>query len=146
MLDKSDIGKVFPNTTAEVEKGRLRFFAKAIGESNPIYSDECAANAAGYSSLPIPLTFLFSLKMDVPNPFKNYEDIGAPLEKILHANQSFIYHQPVVAGDTVTFESCVLDIFDKKGGELEFLIEKTRVINQFGDHVADLKTTLVLRN
>jgi len=146
MLDKRDIGKVFPKTTAEVEKGRLRFFAKAIGESNPIYIDESSAKAAGYSSLPIPPTFLFSLKMDVPNPFKNYEDIGAPLEKILHANQSFNYHKPVVTGDVVTFESFVDDVYDKKGGALEFLIEKTKVTNQLGHHVADLQTTLVLRN
>ena len=32
MLNTSDIGKVFPSVTAAVEKGRLRFFAKAIGE------------------------------------------------------------------------------------------------------------------
>ncbi|PCI52354.1 MAG: acyl dehydratase [Gammaproteobacteria bacterium] len=146
MLDITDIGKVFPSVTAPVEKGRLRFFAKAIGESNPIYTDEAAAKKAGYESLPMPPTFLFSLKMDVPNPFENYEKAGLALAKILHANQAFIYHKPVVAGDTLMFESHIADIYDKKGGELEFLVEKIKVSNQFDQHVADMTITLVVRN
>jgi acyl dehydratase len=146
MLDITDIGKVFPSVTAPVEKGRLRFFAKAIGESNPIYTDEAAAKEAGYKSLPMPPTLLFSLKMDVPNPFENYENSGAALAKILHANQAFTYHKSVVAGDSLTFESHIADIFDKKGGELEFLVEKTKVSNQLNQHVADMTTTLVIRN
>ena len=146
MLNTSDKGKVFPSVTAAVEKGRLRFFAKAIGENNPIYTDEAAAKDAGYASLPMPPSFFFSLKMDVPNPFENYEKVGAPLAKILHANQAFIYHQSVVAGDSLTFESHIADIYDKKAGALEFLVEKTKVSNQRGQHVADMTTTLVVRN
>ncbi len=146
MLDITDIGKAFPSVTAAVEKGRLRFFAKAIGENNPIYTDETAAKEAGYESLPMPPTFLFSLKMDVPNPFENYEKAGAQLAKILHANQAFIYHKSVVAGDSLTFESHIADIYDKKAGALEFLVEKTKVSNQLDQHVADMTTTLVVRN
>ncbi len=146
MLDKSDIGKKFPTVSADVEKGRLAFFAKAIGESNPIYFNEEAAVNAGYSSIPVPPTFLFSLKMDVPNPFENYEKIGATLAKLLHANQAFSYHQCVTAGDTLTFDSYIADIYDKKGGLLEFLVEETKVTNQLGVHVANMTTTLVVRN
>ena len=43
MLDRSFIGHKFDAHTVEIEKGRLRFFAKAIGETNPIYFDEAAA-------------------------------------------------------------------------------------------------------
>lgn len=146
MLNTSEIGTVFPSVNAEVEKGRLRFFAKAIGETNPIYTDEDAAKAAGYESLPMPPTFFFSLKMDVPNPFENYEKIGAPLAKILHANQEFTYHAPVVAGDILTFESHIADIYEKKDGALQFLVEKTKISNQAEQHVADMTTTLVVRN
>ena len=84
--------------------------------------------------------------MDVPNPFENYEKVGAPLAKILHANQAFIYHQSVVAGDSLTFDSHIADIYHKKAGALEFLVEKTKVSNQRGQHVADMTTTLVVRN
>jgi len=146
MLDKNDIGKVFEPITASVEKGRLSRFAKAIGEKNPIYLDDATAKSAGYDDLPVPPTFLFCLKMDVDNPFENYESLGVSLEKLLHANQSFEYFGTAVAGDILTFNSVVEDIYIKKGGELEFLIEKTNVINQRDEHIANLVTTLVIRN
>ena len=66
MLDQSKIGHEFESFTAEVEKGRLKFFAKAIGETNPIYMDEAAALQAGYKALPAPPTFTMALDMEGP--------------------------------------------------------------------------------
>lgn len=146
MLDRKDIGKSFEPVSAVVEKGRLISFVSAIAEENSIYIDDLAANKADYSALPVPPTFLFCLKMDVPKPFENYQNIGVSLEKLLHANQGFTYFTPTVVGDELIFYSSVEDIYAKKGGALEFLIEKTKVENQRGEHVADLKTTLVIRN
>jgi acyl dehydratase len=65
MLDKSKIGFEFQSFTADVEKGRLRFFAKAIGETNPIYTDEAAAREAGYRALVAPPTFTMVLEFVV---------------------------------------------------------------------------------
>jgi len=146
MLDTNDIGKVFDPVTASVEKGRLSRFAKAIGESSLIYVDDVAAKNIGYDDLPVPPSFLFCLKMDVPEPFENYEKLGVSLQKLLHANQSFEYFNAAVAGDVLTFNSFVEDIYAKKGGALEFLVEKTSVVNQKNEHIADLVTTLVIRN
>jgi len=146
MLDINDIGKVFDPITASVEKGQLSRFAKAIGQNNLIYIDNAAARNSGYDDLPVPPTFLFCLKMDVPDPFENYEKLGVCLQKLLHANQSFEYFNAAVAGDVLTFNSVVEDIYAKKGGALEFLIEKTKVVNQRDEHIADLVTTLVIRS
>jgi hypothetical protein len=46
MIDRKHIGTTLPKATLEIEKGRLRFFAKAIGETDPIYTDEAAAQTA----------------------------------------------------------------------------------------------------
>ena len=54
MIDRRHIGLELPPQTAEIEKGRLRFFAKATGQTDPVYTDEDAAIAAGYPSLPAP--------------------------------------------------------------------------------------------
>ena len=54
MIDRTYIGRALASHTVEVEKGRLRFFAKVIGETNPIYTDEAEARDAGYASLPTP--------------------------------------------------------------------------------------------
>ena len=63
MIDKKHIGKVIPAFRTVAEAGRLRFFAKATGETNPVYFDESAARDAGHPDLPLPPTFLFSLEL-----------------------------------------------------------------------------------
>ena len=50
------------------------------------------------------------------------------------------------AGDTLQFETRIADIYDKKGGALNFVVRESRVTNQRGEHVADLRSVLVQRN
>lgn len=146
MIDKRYIGHELPRYTVDVEKGRLRFFAKAIGETDPIYSDEAAAREAGHRALPVPPTFFFCLEMDAPNPAAVRELLGIDLGKVLHGEQSFAYHAMAYAGDRLSFEQRISDIYDKKGGALEFVVRDTKVTNQDGRLVAELRGVTVVRN
>ena len=146
MIDVKHIGRLSEPYTVEVEKGRLRFFAKAIGETDPIYTDEEAAHAAGYRSLPAPPTFAFCLEMERPDPLQDIEALGIEIEKVLHAEQSFTYHAPIVAGDRITFRNRIADIYQKKGGALEFVSQDFSAVNQDGVLVAELQRLLVVRN
>ena len=145
MIDKKHIGTRFPIHQATVEAGQLRFFAKATGETNPVYFDQTAAQAANHPTLPIPPTFLFS--MELSRPASSWrEDMGIELARVLHGEQSFTYHRMAYAGDVLSFDCHVVDIYQKKGGALDFLVRETRVTNQRGEHVADLRGVLVQRN
>ena len=146
MIDKKFIGHKLPPSVLMVDRTRLQFFAKAIGEKNPIYSDVAAAKAAGYPDLPAPPTFLFAAELDSGTNMELLNDLGIPLTKLLHGEQSFRYHRPVCAGDTVTVQSTVEDIYDKKDGKLEFVVKKSQVTNQKGEKVAELGTVLVVRH
>jgi acyl dehydratase len=64
----------------------------------------------------------------------------------LHGEQGFAYHRMAYAGDVLSFEQRIEDIYDKKGGALDFVLRKIRVTNQRGEHVADLRTVTVQRN
>ncbi|WP_233849958.1 MaoC family dehydratase N-terminal domain-containing protein [Paraburkholderia sp. HD33-4] len=145
MLDKAHIGKSLPSFYATAEAGQLRLFAKAVGETNPVYLDEAAARDAGHSGLPLPPTFLFSLELTQPSGGWR-EEIGIQPARILHGEESFTYHRTAYAGDRLLFESRIADIYDKKGGALSFLVRETRVTNTRGEHVADLRSVLVHRN
>ena len=145
MLDRTLIGQALSAHETLVERGRLRFFAKAIGETDPVYIDEAAAQAAGHASLPVPPTFLFCLEMEQPDPFAWFRRVGLDLARVLHGEQRFTYHAMAYAGDTLRFESRIADIYDKKGGALEFLVKETRVSNQQGRHIADLRSVIVQR-
>ena len=145
MIEKTHIGRKLPAFTATAEAGQLRFFAKATGETNPIYFDESAARDAGHPGLPLPPTFLFSLEFQQPSTAWR-DELGIQVARILHGEQSFIYHRMGYVGDTFTFQGRIEDIYDKKGGALSFVVKRTRVANQRGEHVVDLLSTLVHRN
>jgi acyl dehydratase len=145
MIDKQHIGMQLPVYQARAEAGQLRFFAKSIGETNPIYLDESAARDAGHPGLPLPPTFLFSLEFQIPsNAWR--DALGIVTSRILHGVQSFTYHRMAYAGDTLQFETHIADIYDKKGGALSFVVRASRVTNQRGEHVADLRSILVHKN
>ena len=145
MIDKKFIGKVLPPFSAVAEAGQLRLFAKATGETNPVYLDESAVRDAGHAALPLPPTFLFSLEFQQPDTSWR-DELGIQMSRILHGEQSFTYHRLAHAGDVLRFESRIADIYDKKNGALDFVVRETRVTNQKGEHVADLRSVLVQRN
>ncbi|MFI1826050.1 MaoC family dehydratase N-terminal domain-containing protein [Streptomyces sp. NPDC020412] len=144
-LDRSLIGTTSPELVVDVERGRLRFFAKATGQTDPVYRDLDAARAAGHRDLPVPPTFLFCLGMDVPNPFEHLEKLGIDPVTVLHGEQGFEYLAPVYAGDTLTYSTRISDIYEKKGGALEFLVRTTEVTRD-GEPVARLTASAVIRH
>ncbi|MDM0039176.1 MaoC family dehydratase N-terminal domain-containing protein [Variovorax sp. J22G21] len=146
MIDRRHIGHTLPPFQVEVEKGRLRFFAKATGQTDPVYIDEAAARAAGHPGLPVPPTFFFCMEMESPNPAAIRELLGMDYRSLLHGEQGFSYHAMAHAGDTLRFEQRIADIYDKKGGALEFVVRNTRVSNQRDELVAELRCVTVVRN
>ena len=146
MLDKSFIGKEYEPFSFEVEKGRIRQFAGAIGDNNPIYRDEAAAKAAGYRTIPAPPTFPYVAIMDADQAFAVLRDIGADISRSLHGEQWFTYHAPLFAGDVVSGRQKIVDIFDKKSGALEFIVTEVSLTNQAGEAVCDMKSVVVVRN
>jgi len=146
MIDHQYIGHTMPSFEVAVEAGRLRFFAKATGQTDPVYLDDAAARAAGHPALPVPPTFLFCLEMESPDPAAIRNLLGMDYRRLLHGEQGFTYHRMVHAGDVLRFEQRIADIYDKKNGALEFVERITRITNQRGEPVADLRAVTVLRN
>lgn len=146
MIDKKWIGHELPASQLPIERSRLRFFAKAIGETDPLYTDLAAARDAGYPDLPAPPTFLFAAELDSGAVDRLLAELEIPIAKLLHGEQSFIYHRAACVGDTVTVRSRVEDIYDKKNGALEFVVKASRATNQRDELVAELRSVLVCRH
>lgn len=146
MIDKKWLGHALPASVLPIERSRLQFFAKATGETNPVYTDKAAANDAGYPDLPAPPTFLFAAELDSGASYKLLDDLQIPIAKLLHGEQGFTYHRPACVGDTVTVRSTLTDIYDKKNGALEFVVKTSRATNQHDQLVAELRTVLVCRH
>lgn len=146
MIDRKFIGHRFEPYSVDVEAGQLRFFAKATGETNPVYTDEMAAKAAGHPALPAPPTFAFSLSMAKPDPFDWMKAMNIDLGRVLHGEQHFDYFGQIHAGDRITLQAEITDIFDKKNGALEFVVQKTTATNQRNEVVGTMTFSTVVRN
>lgn len=146
MISLDAVGFTSPVGTTTLERGRLAFFARAIGETDPVYSDVEAALAAGHPDLPVPPTFLFSLNLESADPFCWLTDLGVDLTRLLHGSQGFTYNRPVHAGDTVTHRRTITSVYTKRAGALEFLESETEVRLTGGDRVALLQETLIVQH
>ncbi len=135
-------GHRFTPVTATVEPGRLRFFHKAIGETNP-----AVTGPDGSGRTAVPPTYLFCLEMlDAENPFAFVDELGLGITDILHGEQAFVYHAPVHVGDVLRFEGRLADVLHKKDGRLTFLVQDVSVTNKNGVQVAEITRTIVLRS
>ena len=146
MIDKKWIGHALAASVLPIERSRLQFFAKAIGETDPVYTDTTAAREAGYADLPAPPTFLFAAELDSGASTRMLADLDIPLARLLHGEQSFVYHRAACVGDTVTVRSRIEDIYDKKNGALELVVKTSRAVNQRDELVAEMRTVLVCRH
>ncbi|AQT81546.1 acyl dehydratase [Mycolicibacterium litorale] len=145
-IDPAVVGTELPATRLTVDRGRLLFFAKAIGETNPIYVDVDTAIGAGHPDLPVPPTFLFSIELEAPDPFAYLAALEVDLRFVLHGEQSFTYHELAYPGDELVAMPRITDVYAKKGGALEFITKETAVTRANGSPVADLRSVIVIRN
>ena len=143
MLDKNAVGRSAPPTLNEVEKGAIRRFAEAIGDFNPVYYDEEYARAAGYPTVVAPPTF--------PACFHSSADLrellGVGIKSLLHAEQSFEYERPILAGDRIFVSTRVADITERTGpsGRMDVAVMEDEGRDEEGNLVFRARRTLVVR-
>ena len=144
------VGVVSEPRTIEVEKGFLKFFAKATGETNPIHFDDGAARAAGHPDMVAPPTYLFSLHMGAPaqrgDLFNPDTGIGVDISRLLHASQTMELFQPIYGGELLTLTTTTSDIYEKKGGALQFIVQDTEGRNSAGELCSRMRNTMAVRN
>lgn len=140
LIDQSVIGTSGDVHECEVEKGAIRAFARAIGDTNPLYVDEAFAKAHGYRSLVAPPTFPTTFR--VPNRNVRFE-----LKRVLHGEQEFSYMRPIVAGDVLRCLSRVVDVYEREGslGGMTFLVTEIRGEDVAGELVFTGRSTVILR-
>jgi acyl dehydratase len=143
MLDRSLVGRESEPVVHEVEKGSIRRFAEALGDPNPIYTDEAAANAAGYPALVAPPTFPVVLTSN--ERFRHSLDLGT--RSILHGEQQFEYTRALLAGDRITVRSRVADVQERAGasGAMDVLVIEDEGRDDKGEIVFKTRAMLILR-
>jgi acyl dehydratase len=136
------VGRQSEPVVYDVERGHIRRFAEAVGDSNPIYVDEAAARAAGHPRIPAPATFAVSLRANDPRG-----GIDIDWRKLLHGEQELVFHRALYAGDRLTVVGRIADagIKQTKAGVMDVMVLETIATDGDGARVFTARSTVLVR-
>ena len=140
------IGRTGAETGAEVVAEEIAAFARAIGDENPLYVDPEAAKQSEFGAVVAPPTFPIRLGAAAGDP-----DLFLALDlnyaSLLHAEQEFEWFRPLQAGEKVTIQGRVGDMWEKQGrsGTLDFVVLEQIAKDAAGETVYIARTTLLSR-
>ena len=142
-LNTELIGKTWPAATYEVGREKIREYAYAVGEESPVHHDADAARAAGFRNVVAPPMFCVVYSAGAMGPAVLDPEAGINLAMMVHGSQEFEWSEPVVAGDTITTQVKVKDVFDKNG--MKFYVWESESKNQDGQTVVKGTWTNIVR-
>ncbi|HWT22110.1 MAG TPA: MaoC family dehydratase N-terminal domain-containing protein [Solirubrobacteraceae bacterium] len=137
------VGRTFPPVTYAVGREKIREYAVAVGETNPLHLDVGAARAAGFDDVVAPPMFAVVYAAPSIMPALFDPDIGIDFARMVHGGQAFAWGPLVVAGDEVTTECECTDVSERGG--LAFFVFETRSDNQRGERVCTGTWTNIVR-
>jgi acyl dehydratase len=137
------IGKAYPPTLYAVGREKVREFALATGETNPLHLDVDAARAAGFRDLVAPPMFAVVFCGPAIGPPLFDPEVGIDFARMVHGGQEFRWGPLVVAGDEITTEVRVKDVMERE--RLAFFVFETVSTNQDGDTVCVGTWTNIVR-
>ena len=137
------VGKSFTPTVYAVGREKIKEYALAVGETNPLHLDPEAARAAGYRDVVAPPMFVvvYSAAAVAPGIFDPEVGINFPL--MVHGGQEFKWGPLVVAGDEITTAAKVASI-DERDGKGFYVFESVST-NQDGETVCVGTWTNIVR-
>ncbi len=144
MALKTDaIGRQFPAAEYEVCREKIREFANATGEADPVHQDREAAKAAGFRDVVAPPMFCVVYSAPAMGPVILDPEIGINLAAMLHGSQEFEWDEPVCSGDVITTTPTVKEIYEKDGKG--FYVFESISENQEGKRVVKGTWTNIVR-
>ena len=114
-VDESRKGKSYPPFEYEVGREKIREYARAVGETNPVYLDREAALAAGFRDVVAPPMFCVVYSAPAMGPAVLDPEVGINLAAMVHGSQEFVWGEPVCAGDVITTQPRLADVYEKDG-------------------------------
>lgn len=142
-LNRHLIGKEYDPVTYEVGREKIREFARAVGETDPVYQDPRAARERGHPEQVAPLTFPTVLHVRSGPQVVMDPELGLDYSLVVHGSQEFEYRRPIVAGDVLTATPRIADISAR--GPHEFLTIETAMADPGGEVVCMARATLISR-
>ncbi|WP_029136157.1 FAS1-like dehydratase domain-containing protein [Nakamurella lactea] len=143
-MDPSFAGREYPLGEAYlVGVEKVREFAAAIGDDNPLFHDRAVARAAGYPDLLAPPTFAFAVINGAQEAVLFDPALGLDFSRVVHGDQRFVYSRPIVAGDELSCTIVIDSIKNMAGNDMITL--RSEIVDATGAHVVTGYGMLVSR-
>ncbi|NBO08942.1 MAG: MaoC family dehydratase [Actinobacteria bacterium] len=147
------VGKSISYTAPEpVGKASIRYFAMAIGDANPLYTDEEYARRHGYSGVIAPPTWVCEtnqyagLAMDADGYAGHLWKIEVPNTRLVRGGNDYHFHQAIVESDVITATWVIDSITERtnsKGLKMMTMFSTATYTNQKNELLATNTESLI---
>jgi len=146
-INRGLIGKEYPPYAITVERGKIKEFATAIGDDNPLYLDDRVGSASEWSDVIAPPTFAITLRDETTDTAAFLKELGTDISRLLHGEQEFEIFRPLQPGQTYLCRPRVVDIYEKTGrsGPMAFVVRETTITDGTNEIVATMRGVTIVR-
>ena len=144
MAIKTDaVGKTWPAFEYEVGREKIAEYCRVLEIQNPVHFDAAAATEAGFRGVVAPPMFCVVYCAGALGPALFDPDVAMDFAAMVHGGQEFVWGEPVCAGDTITTETSVKDVYERGG--MGFYVFESVSRNQDGQEVVRGTWTNIVR-
>jgi len=148
------IGETAAYTAPEpLGRAAIRYFALAVGDDNPLYTDDAAAAEAGLDDVVAPPTMICETNQYVagrPADAEGYLGhswhLEVPGTRLVRGGNAYTFHRHVRPTDVVTATWRIADMVERTTGSGQAMLSvlsEASYANQHGDLLAENLETLV---
>ncbi|MFI5085268.1 MAG: MaoC family dehydratase N-terminal domain-containing protein [Actinomycetales bacterium] len=137
-------GRTYPaGEPYDVGREKIREFARAVKATHPAHFEVAAANALGHADLLAPPTFAIIVAQRADARLIEDPDSGIDFSRVVHAEQRFTHHRPIVAGDRLRAELHVDSVRAMGGGAM--ISTRAEITTADGTPVATTTSAILVR-
>ena len=146
-INRSIVGREFPPYVVTVERGKIKEFARALGDANPFHQDDRVGAASEWGDIIAPPTFLTTFRDESSDTGAFLRELGTDISRILHGEQEFEIHRPIRPGESYLCRARVVEVYEKTGksGPMAFVVRETAITDRTNEIVAVSRHITVVR-
>ena len=142
-IDTKFTGKEYKPFSYVVGQEKIKEYALAVGDLNPLYTDPDFAKKSKYSCIIAPPMFVVVFAREAMVNLFSDTELNLNMLRLLHGEQEFNFHKIVKADDIITTHPKIKNIYQKSNND--FVELETKSYNQNKELVTDGIWTFVIR-
>lgn len=142
-VDTKFINREYKPITYVIGQEKIKEYALAVGDLNPLYINPEFAKKSKYGSVIAPPLFVVVYARDAMINLFSDGELNLNVARLVHGEQDFIFHQIVKANDAITTYPKIKTIYQKNNND--FVELETKSYNQNKELVVEGLWTFIIR-